>query len=444
MTDLQDFDHAPHVQPGFREAFQTWADFRAHVASAARYPEFDDTRGLQQVLMADLASRVTTGDNHQWLLIGSLALPARVPNDAEWPDDLKVPDTGGLQPAYVVPRSAFDLDLCAHDVTHPDPDRAADLYRSEVMAAIDRVAGPEVYAGDGHGIGLGGLVRYSKGDLRVFPNGQVMGIITAHPIDPRYGPGSLRGVDDPISIEIDVKTPAKVAVTGGPDVSQRPITAFDVPGIKPYQPSLNPIVNQLADKAVLLTGPPSDPRNGTTGAWHRYKDVYDAYFMLKTCRIDADAMREAVEGNWNFKRMNMEAVPRPYRFFGQDAFRSEPEIPWRDGLEAIRSGSPQLRSYPSYETMRDTIGGFMDSLPSAPERSTWVPGRGWALEGAAQAFPRQPAAVIDPDAAAAIRLASKGRKAAQQEAHRYTADTERGTPPPRQPELRERDGGPER
>ncbi|WP_329201902.1 MULTISPECIES: hypothetical protein [unclassified Streptomyces] len=68
--------------------------------------------------------------------------------------------------------------------------------------------------------------------------------------------------------------PFSVAVTGGPDTAQRPITAFELPGFTPSQPLLNPVVNQLADKLVLLTGKPRGLREAPDGPWHRYKDVF--------------------------------------------------------------------------------------------------------------------------------------------------------------------------
>jgi hypothetical protein len=240
-----------------------------------------------------------------------------------------------------------------------------------------------------------------------------MGIITAQPVDPRYGPGSLRAVDDPIPIEIDIKNPGKVTVTGSPDLSTRPITAIDIPGMTPFAPPLNPLVNQLSDTAVLLTGPPNDLRGLHTDQrpWHRYKNVFDVYFAVRACHIDADTMKVAVAENWNFKRMGMTPADiQPYRLYGQDSSRAEREVPWGRGVEGIRSGSPQLHAYPSYEQMRATIAEFMDSLPDAPAGSTWIPGRGWTLprEQGAEGGAAQPAAELDADAAAAARTASLG------------------------------------
>jgi hypothetical protein len=206
-----------------------------------------------------------------------------------------------------------------------------------------------------------------------------MGIVTAQPVDPHYGPRHTPPVDDPIPIEIDLKPPAKVAVTGGPDPAHRPVSALDIPGFTLYQPLLNPVANQLADKLVLLTGKPRGLREAPAGPWHRYKDVYDAYFILKTCHINRDHIREAVASNWNLAPMGMERIPVPYRFYGQDDNGLEPRVPWKEGLDALQQRSPQLRRYPSWDEMRRTIGQFMDSVEPTPAGSTWTPGQGWQL-----------------------------------------------------------------
>jgi hypothetical protein len=379
MADFGELDTAAHVSRAFREAFPQWRDLRHAVAERARYPEFDEQRALQQLLMCDLAQRITVDQDLGWLLIGSLALPAR-PAEEDWPENFRSPDVTDIPQPYVMPRSAFDLDLCASAVTDPDPDRAATLYREAVESAVRRAAAPPGHSGTAHGIGLGGLVRYTAGELNVFPNGQVMGIVTAHPVDPRYGPRHTPAVDDPIPIEIDIKPSAKVAVTGGPDTAHRPINALQLPGFAPFRPPLNPAVNQLADKLVLLTGKPRGLRGEGGKPWHRYKDVYDAYYMLQTCRIDADEMRQAVNNNWNLGPMSMEHVPVPYRFYGQDATGPEPVVPWKEGLDALRAGSPQLHRYPGWEEIQHSLGGFMDSVPAAPAGSTWIPRRDWTVQ----------------------------------------------------------------
>ncbi|MDQ1051999.1 hypothetical protein [Streptomyces sp. V4I2] len=380
MADFGEAESSGHIGSPFRDAFPHWQDFRQMIESGAPYQEFDVRRALQQVLMSDLAHRLTIDAEHSWLLIGSLALPTRPAADVSWPDDFRVPEISDIPQPYVMPRSAFDLDLSATAVTDSDPVVAASRYREVVEGAVRRVGAPPDHTGTPHGIGLGGLVRYTVGELNIFPNGQVMGIVTAQPVDPRYGPRRTPPVDDPIPIEIDIKPPAKVAVTGGPDRAQRPVTAIDIPGFTPFQPLLNPVVNQLADKLVLLTGKPRGLRKTPTGPWHRYKDVYDAYFILKTCHIDADQMREAVDNNWNLAAMGMERIPVPYRFYGQDDGGTEPRVPWKEGLDALQRGSPQLERYPGWDEMRGTLSQFVDGLASTSSGSSWTPGEGWQLQ----------------------------------------------------------------
>jgi hypothetical protein len=383
VVDLREFDTAPHIADAFREEFPSWQDFRAFVASTARYPEFNERRALQQVLMVDLAQRIMSSNHHEWILIGSLALPARVPTALTWPDTFRASSIPDVEAAYVMPRSAFDLDLCAISVNDANPQVAADSYRREVLVALENVADPMAPSGNGRGIGLGGLIRYSYSpdDLRVYPNGQVMGIITAQPVDPRFGARYISAVDDSIAIEIDVKPPIKVTVTGSPDASERNIVGVDVPGFAPFLPMLNPTVNQLADKILIPTGKPQGLRNMPHGPWHRYKDVFDAYFMLQTSRVGADAMREAV--THTLARMGVQSAPIPYRVYGQDESGPEPVVPWKEGIEGLRKGSAQLQYYPSWEGMRTAISEFMESLPHAPKGSTWVPDRGWSNERAA-------------------------------------------------------------
>jgi hypothetical protein len=152
---------AAHIDEAFREAFPQWRDFRQAVADRARHPEFNERRALQQVLMSDLAHRITADQDLGWLLIGSLALPAR-PADGSWPADFRVPGITDIPQQYLMPRSAFDLDLRASTVTDPDPVRAARLYRDAVEGSIRRVAAPPDHAGTAHGIGLGGLVLHRR------------------------------------------------------------------------------------------------------------------------------------------------------------------------------------------------------------------------------------------------------------------------------------------
>lgn len=105
MADFGELETAEHLDGTFREAFPQWRDFRQTVADRARYPEFDEQRALQQVLMSDLAHRITADKDLGWLLIGSLALPAR-PAGNSWPADFGVPGVTDIPQQYLMPRSA--------------------------------------------------------------------------------------------------------------------------------------------------------------------------------------------------------------------------------------------------------------------------------------------------------------------------------------------------
>jgi len=59
-------------------------------------------------------------------------------------------------------------------------------------------------------VGLAGLLRYSANELRVSEAGQVMGTVTAQPVDDRYGPADPPPVDDALVVEIDIKPPSKI------------------------------------------------------------------------------------------------------------------------------------------------------------------------------------------------------------------------------------------
>lgn len=386
-----------HVGPEFDSEFPTWQEFRSFVADRARFPAFDVDRAMQQVLKTDLLARLDQGRG-EWILKDSVGLPLRPPQDLPWPADFHAAGTEEIHPAYVMPRAAFDLDLYARAIAEgsastPDP---GPEYARQVQRSLHAVLAPERSAGE-NGLGLGGLVHYSlSGPLRVWNNGQVMGTITAQPVDRRFGARGLRPVDDPISLEIDVKPPAKIQFSGPPETGQRDLIAFPIPGFRPTRPLLHPLANQTADKACTLTGPPLGLR-GQVGAWHRYKDLFDLYFIARTCRVDGDMLREAVEHNWNWQRIG-HGMPFPYHVFGRKPGPAEePEVPWRDACEQLRASQAQLAAYPEFPAMIDAVGAFVDGLREA-QGAMWVPGQGWtrqprqAAARAAQNLARRPTA----------------------------------------------------
>lgn len=369
-----------HIGSEFTEEFPTWQALRGYVASQA-CEAFGEERALQQILMADLLSKLSQGDPHRWVLKDSVTLPLRPAARFPWPQDFLV-ETSGIHPAYVMPRTAFDLDVYAGAiaeavVAEPDPARA---YAEQVQQALhDHL--PRL--GDA-ALGLGGLVHYQlTSPLRVWDNGQVMGTITAQPVDARHGIRNPRPVDDAIGLEIDVKPPAKVQFTGPTETPARDLTALALPGFNPIRPQMNPLANQIADKAATLTGPPVGLR-GQAGAWHRYKDLFDLYYAARTCEIDGAALHEAVAHNWNWKRLT-DGMPEPYRVYGaKPGPEHEPEIPWREGCEQLRNTHPQLRAYPQFDGMLHDVGALVDGLAHASGK-IWAPGQGWRQQKAHRA-----------------------------------------------------------
>lgn len=368
----------PHLLPEFRDRFPTWSDLTSAVAQQASGPEFDSSRAMQQLIMTDLLAGLNQR-SHEWHLLGSLALPVRPHPDDTWPATMR-PSQAGPHPAYCMPRTAFDLDLFAHSLRHRD----AHDYGHEVLAAIHDIAPAISQPGRTSTAGLGGLLRYSANALTVHDNGQVMGTLNALPVDDRYGPSRAVAVADPIVVEIDIKPPSKMVYVGPPDVSHRSVTALDLPGLMPVTPTLFPISNQIADKLVLLTGPPTSLRGENTTAWHRYKDLIDLHYLISTCRVDGDLLRQAMHTNWNWNRMDTERPPVPYRVYGQTplAAPDERQVPWEAEIDALRHRWPQLRAYPHFSAMVDTVSHFTAELSTA-EGSHWRPGQGWESDPAA-------------------------------------------------------------
>lgn len=367
----------------FREEFGSWAELREHVAAAARFPEYGVERALQQVLVADLTSHLPGVDDGDWLLLGSLSLPCRIPVDWSWRHD-GAPATPGVDLAYVLPRAAFDLDLFAVDLARRSPsdqDEAAAFYGREVA---------HVFQNDvADGLGLGGLIRWEP-DLRVLERGQVMGLMHAVPVDPR---DASRPVDDPISIEIDVKPAHKVNYQQPPDEPLRPFLGVDVPGLTAPRLPLLPSENVFADKASLLTGPPASARRGApAGPWHRYKDVFDLYFMTEAVPLRAEVLQEAMDSNWNYQRMERPGTPHPYRLYGDTSLpgdtyaRNEPTVPWDEGCRRIVEANPQLATYPDFRGMRDQVATCVDTARVAPAGAVWSPTSQWQAPQAARGW----------------------------------------------------------
>jgi hypothetical protein len=277
-------------------------------------------------------------------------------------------------------RSAFDVDLVLVGDEGRDSDRRHLTER--LAAALQTVAAPQAEPGTAAGIGLGGLVRYSISAMRTVPeNGKVYGQITAQPIDPRYGVLRAPAVDDPLMVEVDL-SPYK-AVTQPPEVAQRPVLGLEIPGFKPLMPLLTPNADAMADKMCNLAGVPRSSRNADRPPdFHRYKDLFDIYYMIETCPFNAGQLQQATQQNHNMPRIGLERLPVPYQLFREQGAAALAPLPWAKEYEALRQGSVQLRHYPDFEQMRARIGSFADALATAPSDAVWDPSRGWqTLEG---------------------------------------------------------------
>ncbi|MEU8024687.1 nucleotidyl transferase AbiEii/AbiGii toxin family protein [Micromonospora haikouensis] len=361
-----------HIGADFRTAFPTWADLRHHVAACADILEFDTARGLQHLLKADVASRFHEVPGVDWMLYGSTGLPARVPPGTR---TSLGPSASGVDAAYVMTRSAFDVDLALVGDEGRDGDRHHLTER--LAAALQTVAAPEAEPGTAAGIGLGGLVRYSISAMRIVPdNGKVYGQITAQPINPRYGVLRPPAVDNPLTIEVDL-SPYK-AVTQPPEVAQRPVLGLQVPGFQPLTPLLTPNADAMADKICNLAGVPRSSRNADRPPdFHRYKDLFDIYYMIETCPFSAGELRRATEQNHNMPRIGLQRLPVPYQLFREPGAGTLTPLPWAREYEVLRQGSLQLRHYPPFAQMRERVGSFADALAAAPDDAVWNPSRGW-------------------------------------------------------------------
>ncbi|WP_433717409.1 hypothetical protein ACQP2U_43500 (plasmid) [Nocardia sp. CA-084685] len=369
-------DPAPHIGSDFIEAFPTWPHFHRFIDDHAAPPEVGSDRILHQVLAADFAQRLAAVEPHDWVLLGSLSLPAR-PVDTKWPT---VTISSPLDPAYIVARAAFDLDLSARDLDDRDPEQAATLFSTTVARLLDHVAADDPDVLTTRGLGLGGLVRYSIAHRTVHPNGTTMGVVVAQPRDTHLGPHMTVPVDDPINIEFDIKPPVKVGFEGPSEPSLRPVVAITFPGMKPYTPDLLPTAHQLATKICMLSGPPSTSRIIGAGPWHRYKDLFDCYYLIRNCRFDAQGMREAIRTNQNLARFGRTDLPDPYRLYPGDP-GSDP-IPWLQGVELLRSTHPELRDYPAFPELEATITEFVAALRSCGPTAVWESHRWLAKEAA--------------------------------------------------------------
>lgn len=104
--------------------------------------------------MIDVLGRLTAHNGFNWILRGSLALPARPTARTAAPHAV-------VADVYQTARLAFDIDLCATTVPHGDPDDAMDA-GDVLFQAAERIIATSRHVAAYHGVGLGGLVHYSR------------------------------------------------------------------------------------------------------------------------------------------------------------------------------------------------------------------------------------------------------------------------------------------
>ncbi len=250
-----------------------------------------------------------------------------------------------------------------------------------------------------HGVGLGGLMHYASNDLRVLRSGRVVAQITAQPLDPRRSSALQRvPVDDPLTVHIDLSPPGSATFPGAPETAQRPIFAIPVPGFADIRPDLYPTAHQVADKLALTATPHWNP------PWHRFKDLFDLYYLTTGCRVTAGELRTALETNPNLTRHGLTELPCPYRLYGADPEPGQDSVDWATGYERLRSQHPALSTYPEFSVTLATLRNLADHLASAPDSATWNPTSGrWSGPAAspdrAGRMPSQPTRSLPAGAA---------------------------------------------
>lgn len=356
-------DSAAHIGVEFQDAFASWSQLRSFVAERAETPGFDTGRALAQLVMTDVAQRITAEPVGGWVLRGSLSLPGRAGDDP-LPRVWQSPQAR-IDPRYVRARPAFDLDLCAT------------VDGLDLAAAFDRVTGTTRAYRAGDGVGLGGLVHYTAVGLRQLDNGRVVAELTAQPIDPRRSRRHPIPVADPITFQVDLYPRSLAGFTGDPDASNRPTLAIQMPGFADYRPPLYPTVNQLADKLWTPVGPHTNP------PWHRYKDLFDLYYLIHTCRFRLVDLRQALETNPNRAKAGLDRLPVPYRLYQDPAGPT-----WQDRYEQMRAQHPALAAYPPFAEAMAGISKFVRGIDAGPVDRIWLPAGQWVRHTRRTAPPR--------------------------------------------------------
>lgn len=394
------YDAAPHVSGELHRAFPDWESLHRFVKGRVQNSAFTANRALIQILAVDVMSRFARG--RDCMVVGSLTLPARVDPHLEWPEDFSHAAPVNLEQAHVLSRTAGDLDVVEIDAaTREAHARDPAGYGAGIADAIQAIA-PKV-----GGAGLDGLVSYAARKLDVTPAGQVQGKIVATPI---MSADSQSRKKVRYVIPIDIKPPDRVRFTGAPEQPYRPYTSLDLPGFHPPSIPMFPTANQLVDKLCAPLDPPRTNRRNIEPS-PRVKDLFDAYFLLRTCRIRAESLHAGLVDCAESRGWAGE-FEIPYRLYGHRPTPSQHSVDWIAEYGRRQSQDPSLSAYPPFAQVYQTLNQCVTGL--AEQRGQeWVPGRGWMdLVPSADAAPRASSlwATVERIAPNQLRVRSMDRR----------------------------------
>ncbi|GAA3141739.1 phosphoserine phosphatase SerB [Kribbella aluminosa] len=343
----------------FRGSYPSWARLMARLHQIST-PRFTADRGKRQLAGADFLSQLNHGTD-AYEKTGSDALPGYA---EAWSGTSET----GLDPVYEMARTANDLDIYNGALDDLTDRQYLDRIRADILAVAPMRQNPV----DG-AAGLGGLVRYTTRSIEIAGNGHAVFTIDVQPVDDSRGPLGVRADGDLFSIEVDVKMPTMIQRTSESERARRSIVGAQLDGVQPITPLMRPVADLAADKMAALA---LQPGVGDGIAAPRFKDIADLYYIARTCPLEGDALRKALAENWHWQEAGLSGPPRPYRFYGQaPAPAHETEILWEHGFRQLRGRIPQLREYPEFATMVETIGTFLDGAAD-PSNGTWDPVRG--------------------------------------------------------------------
>ncbi|WP_427888524.1 HAD family hydrolase [Kribbella sp. GL6] len=343
----------------FRGSYPTWSRLTARLREIGT-PRFTADRGIRQLAGADFLSQLNHGTD-AYEKTGSDALPGYAEAWSGTPGS-------GIDPVYEMARTANDLDIYNGALGDLTDEQYLDRIRADILAVAPARQNPV----DG-APGLGGLVRYTTRNVQIAGTGHAVFTIDVQPVDDSRGPLGVRADGDLFSIEVDVKMPTMIQRSSASERARRSIVGAQLDGLRPITPLMRPVADLAADKMAALA---LQPGVGDGIAAPRFKDIADLYYIARTCPVEGDALRKALSENWHWKEAGLSGPPRPYRFYGQPPAPShETEILWEHGFAQLRERIPQLREYPEFAQIVETIDTFLDGAAD-PSNGKWDPVRG--------------------------------------------------------------------